>query len=79
MITAAIIKVALPLALWILGQVFAKVSNDTKAKKSYLLFVNAIERDQLASVKLNTADRLQMDELLRRRALLHEEKENADT
>lgn len=67
---AALIKLLLPLAIRILVGIFAKVDNDKESKKQFLLFVDSMEREQLASVKLNDSDRAQVDELKRRRALL---------
>jgi len=61
--TAALIQVLLPFALWILGKFFEKVKNDKAAKKEFLRFVDAMEREQMGSVSLNDADRAQLEEL----------------
>ena len=61
-------KIGLPLALWLLKSFFGKMERDNDAKKSFLLFIDAMERNQLAGVELNDADRSQLEELKARRA-----------
>lgn len=69
----ALIKIALPLALWLLTMFFEGVSNEKESKKRFLLFVDAVNRDGLASTKLHDDDAAQLDELKRRREnQLHE-------
>ena len=77
----ALIKLLLPLGMWLLTKFFEKIASDTEAKKKFLEFIEAMERDQLASVKLNDDDRAQLDDLKRRRALLLEQiaKEKRDS
>lgn len=68
-----LVELLLPVGLWILKSFFQKMENDKEAKKQFLIFVDAMERDQLASVKLNDDDRAQLAELKRRRELLRKE------
>ena len=75
----AILQALLPAALWVLGKIFAKVNADSEAKKSFLVFVADLEREQLASVRLNETDRAQLAELDRRRALLQEGQDSENT
>jgi len=65
--SAAIIKILLPLALWLLTKFFEKDKANAESKKRFLLFIDSVERSQLSSVKLNNADRKQMLELLNAR------------
>ena len=58
------------IALIILKFVLEKNNEATESKKSFLAFVAAMEGDALASVNLNDMDRLQVDELNRRRSEL---------
>ena len=66
------LKLLLPVALWILKSIFGGIDNANEAKKQYLLFVDSIERDGLASVKLNDSDRAQLDELKKRSSAANE-------
>lgn len=53
--------------LKLLGFGLSKNKQAKEAKKKYLAFVAAMERDSLASVNLNEMDRAQADELNERR------------
>lgn len=60
-----ILKTALTFLTWYFG----KKSNESEAKKQFLLFVDALERDGLAKARLSENDRNQLNELRQKRGL----------
>ncbi len=67
---AAITQLLLPLGVWILNKFFEKQKSDVVSKERFLLFVDALERDGLVSVRLNKSDREQLVDLKLQRSRL---------
>jgi len=57
----------------IIGFALKKMGDNAEVKQKFLDFVDAVEKHQLASVRLNESDRAQMDDLEKQRERLQNE------